>query len=1581
MRLNSCKFVRNACIKKISETCKKLKELSLRNCAGIEDAGFSYLASLSSLQHLDFYRSPIKLVPLLDILKASPHLKHLNLGSCEQISSLDEVTTALSIYNKELISIDFWKGYSLTTLGVLSLSQCTKLQEVDFGWCFGISVPGESLRQLASNCRSLKKVFLAAVRGVSDGDINSFIQNCPDLQQLDLLGAWELTPDMCFHEFWLGSSILRTNEGMVSPSKKGKLKSKERDSVAGQSRTSTTGLCQLSRGSKPLIGKKFYLDVKNHVISSRLEANLKSLGADIEVFLVKEVNYVVSDRPEWTKEGKVVVGSGTGGSGINGPQSGCGSLTPRFSSLSTPAGGTGSESPGTVDSPKEAPGKRRVKTRAEAMLVSARQQKQQTTIDPLENARSWRIPIWPVENVLKWIKKIQGSLLLKRPESRNKPAKPVNKFKELRTPYVKLETLNLESRPAYKELSAWPELNLDCPAGGCPFSVSKGTVVGPHPKPEDKEVKKNESSSSSGTHDKKSPKRMTRKARPVRPLKDGLRAGAAAAAAGGYCEICRGDYSDLGKHLKTESHAKFAENEKNFLSLDKLINKGPNVDGFLKMNGTRSCSEIFGTRRTTRSGVNIHRTWSLDNELTIWKPDGKEDVQDPKENKDDCEADEAPRRLLVPNGHHNNIQKNLDNHFLQSPKRSRLRLSMDERVTKYGKKDQSVEVVCNGFSDSLQLQPVLKQGVKGDQDHNLRKVTFNSKDSSPSSRHSRDTGHHLRSRLVPTSEDNSNSSDLHLRHRRCRSQIEEIPELGVAPLSSVNKETDENVKNNGKICSGVGFQVASALGESSNKVVVVRRKRLSVEERLLEDNRGQYGKELIPAKLRSSGYYSVKKETQENDCASVSSIPSGEVSVTKEASDCNGALPESESAVTKPRRAKRTELSLLSVEAESFMFGESATKDSENCVPGESSRFERLGAVLESRECRVAVKSSKGEGSGQNCRTSTEKKDQDAEVEVDVKDDLAHCEDSSVASDTNDCDKGDPDHFHRRKRRTHAELFIHDNLDYYKFEISEQRLRHGESKDEKEDEGETVIEEVAIKEEADLSIVADVEEEVGDPPVEAVETKKAWDDPEVVKFSFESIPFSEPWYQTYQRQDEGEEIHFTSFSESSPFKPFSLPYESHIDVISKFGFKRTGFQKKRSSGVGKNARKSPRCHASTLAIMSSLMAKRRKESKVVKPAAEKQTNRVSLPSSSNSDFKSDSDKEIQEIAKNIEVMLDGNCIDEGNVKIEDSNPVKMQADKSSQVHLEDLELDFKHLICEDELLNYAVNDTVPDVVSLLDSFPDCDCVVLSEEERGAINEAYERGISELKERLNPVPAATKPRGNPGRPRKREQEQEVHADHLECDSTSETASTCGTVSEVGSLTCKISRKKKRRNRTGWPRQLPKRKKIEFGTSIDPIDSPVIPVRVPGRRGRPRKYPLKGESISPKISDSKEPAEVEEKDLKCTKMSTRQSNKDVSVESTTNGGKLSEGPTIKENPINVYKTSGSDSASRPNSSPNYSSRTERVSANRLSMTSPESGVRKYSLARRRLINQNRRESPRKVKPQIGTKWDVWSIRKRR
>lgn len=60
----------------------------------------------------------------------------------------------------------------------------------------------------------------------------------------------------------------------------------------------------------------------------------------------------------------------------------------------------------------------------------------------------------------------------------------------------------------------------------------------------------------------------------------------------GYCEICRISYRDLSKHVQSDQHLSFVQNDDNFLSLDTLINAGANVEAFLKLNRTKDIEYV-----------------------------------------------------------------------------------------------------------------------------------------------------------------------------------------------------------------------------------------------------------------------------------------------------------------------------------------------------------------------------------------------------------------------------------------------------------------------------------------------------------------------------------------------------------------------------------------------------------------------------------------------------------------------------------------------------------------------------------------------------------------------------------------------------------------------------------------------------------------------------------------------------------------------------------------------------------------------------------------------------------------------------
>lgn len=80
------------------------------------------------------------------------------------------------------------------------------------------------------------------------------------------------------------------------------------------------------------------------------------------------------------------------------------------------------------------------------MLERALTQPQQRSVDLLDNAHSWGIPIWPIEKLQIWLEKIYASFKnkysLKQLKEANKPNSEKDlKVKYLKAPYIKFESL------------------------------------------------------------------------------------------------------------------------------------------------------------------------------------------------------------------------------------------------------------------------------------------------------------------------------------------------------------------------------------------------------------------------------------------------------------------------------------------------------------------------------------------------------------------------------------------------------------------------------------------------------------------------------------------------------------------------------------------------------------------------------------------------------------------------------------------------------------------------------------------------------------------------------------------------------------------------------------------------------------------------------------------------------------------------------------------------------------------------------------------------------------------------------------
>lgn len=407
------------------------------------------------------------------------------------------------------------------------------------------------------------------------------------------------------------------------------------------------------------------------------------------------------------------------------------------------------------------------------------------------------------------------------------------------------------------------------------------------------------------------------------------------------------------------------------------------------------------------------------------------------------------------------------------------------------------------------------------------------------------------------------------------------------------------------------------------------RPRLSVEERLIEDNRAYYKVEVLGNKLRSStGPWSASTTTTTTN-NSTSRVPGAEI-------DPDPALPtepkvDDQPSSEKPvvvrfKRVRRSELSLLSDEAESFMFGEPKRDDSSSEASGdESSVLPRDTDTDWDNSVGNDDKSRHLAAPSSPIVSSSPVKQESALPEEDS-------QDSVYAGRA------------RKRRRTQTEVLIKENEDYYKFEAPGSRLRFQPPSPAKD---RAAVEPGLAPERADAE------------PAEKLYPSKPSPEIEKMQFSFEAVPRSEPWYQTYQRQDEGAEFwHY--FSEADERKPFLLPYEieNFHETLAKI-CQRSGSEarkkgRSRLNGLGRSPRKSPRCHASTLAIMSTIIRKRegqnpsnlsvveeenspRCSSRTATPRPEARTTPHQVQPAEIT--KTDVDVELREIAKSIDEML------------------------------------------------------------------------------------------------------------------------------------------------------------------------------------------------------------------------------------------------------------------------------------------------------------------------------------------------------
>ncbi|XP_050418232.1 uncharacterized protein LOC126831661 [Patella vulgata] len=390
----------------------------------------------------------------------------------------------------------------------------------------------------------------------------------------------------------------------------------------------------------PLNGKTIYLDIKDVRQRRKLEETLKHLGAQVEKFLSKEINYVISSNTTTTLPNKK--------DGNNDrPDS------PSFLSTPSPFNSGQGGSPNCLESSKQ-----KTQTRAQAMVKLAQSQTQTTPV--LQNAEKFGIKVIPVDAALKWVTRESSKLQSNTDTSKQQVVKKTTtgvKVKRLRQPLVKFEAVNLHYRPVQLEFDSWPHCNVDTPAGTCPFD---GSTVGRAQKTEPEYRDRVVASQQGGEIDKDSvetPKDKTQSKGGQNEGSTSKMVGMQILTAGdlrrrqerkkqvekkrGYCECCLIKYNDIDKHLRDEDHRKFARDKNNFIKLDQIIKTVNSPARFLKKVLHEHCMRKSVNNKKSESVVSGGDDVNNTNETTPQKHDKQIKESEPKQSQPIPCEDEA----------------------------------------------------------------------------------------------------------------------------------------------------------------------------------------------------------------------------------------------------------------------------------------------------------------------------------------------------------------------------------------------------------------------------------------------------------------------------------------------------------------------------------------------------------------------------------------------------------------------------------------------------------------------------------------------------------------------------------------------------------------------------------------------------------------------------------------------------------------------------------------------------------------------------------------------------------------------------
>lgn len=816
---------------------------------------------------------------------------------------------------------------------------------------------------------------------------------------------------------------------------------------------------------------------------------------------------------------------------------------------------------------------------------------------PIQKAKNWGTTIWSTEYALKFLEKIVHTLRLddlKRKQELQddqQQYKKLNKkkIKHFKGDYIKVESFQKIYRPIYRELKNWPMINLRRRLTGSPFDKIDGSQIGDTTGGNRKNSNRKKLSSnlvSTNQQQKKSTtatptRNMTRKSRTKTTTairvsgNNKTNSGTVGGEGGtkdiieintvdntnntkqcGYCELCHLEYDVLTVHLQSKEHVNFVKNDKNFLTLDNLINSGSaNVEQFLKLN----TSETSNNQNSTRKNGTINNRQSQQNSEKLSSPPPSQHSK--QQHKTLSTPPSSPSSPQTKPPYLNNSSSSNNN----NRKRSSCGNNKNT-INNYKILNNS-----NNYSDSI-IEKNISNGVTTVANARVKAATSTSplgSDDSPDE--------DIKEKYLPRAKSILNSR-LKRKSSKISPPLAEIPKKTITRSAKIfadvevtpdlliddskggprsRRESCKRVnyaepreEDDGTVEDKYGVHVRISDNSAANPTIKINesirwrapsplaRDRPPMKSPLLYGTLMEERKD--PKRNLLKPVVTLERKNYLPDSCNLTSPSSTTKTYTNREMDPKTGL------IVKFKRVRQAELNLLHDEAENFMFPKK--EPFSDCETDEdrqstSEPMEMSADIVSSEAEPMIMRQYKDYPKSNSLKIKEEhieclkvkeeigenSEDTSGQTECQIKsedggdDDEEMCEnlDSKGSKRSRTCN---------RKRRNQLEAFLDDNYDYYKFENPSSRLRFQDAP----------VQSLSIdsskNNENSSNVIDSTEDRTGVCSIENskvfhIETDKNEDgkwksvdlkakEIDKYKFAFERVPNAEPWYEAFQRQDE-----------------------------------------------------------------------------------------------------------------------------------------------------------------------------------------------------------------------------------------------------------------------------------------------------------------------------------------------------------------------------------------------------------------------------------------------------------------------------